>query len=243
MSNNCILSFLGDQTPYMPPSQWNEPTLSQMLYLMHMDGVPGDTPVAEEMGHVMTRSITTSVLDSAQSVFGGVSMKNTNGYVGRNMTAGETIGTRDFTLECWVRPTSLGNFINGLFQISNGYTLSSGFMLYVLTTGQIVYYVGNGRRITTANNTIRVNQWHHVALTRASGTVSLWVNGVLVGQYTDPASKTDTAFRLGNTIGNESGSTAGSFIGNIDEFRAVVGLAVYYQNFTPPSAPFVVPAA
>jgi hypothetical protein len=78
-----------------------------------------------------------------------------------------------------------------------------------------------------------LNAWNHVALTRNSGTVTLWVNGVGGGTQSNATDLTQQRV----FIGGDGLSTALNLIGNISNLRIVKGTAVYTSTFTPPTSP------
>lgn len=86
------------------------------------------------------------------------------------------IGTNDFTLEAWVRPTAAG------FSIGSSYQGSfNGRFLLVTSTNLVYAYV-------QANTTVELNvttnlgvAWRHVALScRRSGPTLLFLNGIVI---------------------------------------------------------------
>ena len=98
-----------------------------------------------------------------------------------------------------------------------------------------VNYPSTGDLIT-ATNAITVGTWYHIAATRASNTVRLFVNGRLVGSGTESSN-----IGVGNNrpmIGGSGYHVINSghqgFISNV---RIVKGSAVYTAAFNPPTEP------
>jgi hypothetical protein len=83
-----------------------------------------------------------------------------------------------------------------------------------------------------------VDTWHHVALTRKSGTFTLWVDGASVGTSTTTVVPTGT---LNVSVGSNTPHTSpgNPFNGNIDEVMLST-IARYTAAFTP-SGPFPPP--
>jgi hypothetical protein len=78
---------------------------------------------------------------------------------------------------------------------------------------------------------IPLDSWVHVAASRASGTMRLFQNGVLVASAADATNfSAATGIRVGG-----GGGTFVSLQGNIDEVRVVKGAASYTAAFTPPA--------
>lgn len=74
--------------------------------------------------------------------------------------------------------------------------------------------------------------WHHVAVTRQSGTMRLFVDGASQGSV---ASTVSFSMPIGTRICSRE-DNAGYFTGHLDDFRITKGVARYTENFTPPGA-------
>lgn len=147
-------------------------------------------------------------------------------------------GTGDFTLEFWWYPTSSSNsqyiysqdYNNG----NNGY---ANFLVYATTTNVVFYSTttGSSWNIHNAVNigAYSVNQWHHIAVSRESGTIRFFLNGVEGSSAANTADYSNTgSTRLGTYDG-----TNGGYYGSISDVRFVNGNALYTGAFTPPTAP------
>jgi hypothetical protein len=142
-------------------------------------------------------------------------------------------GTGDFTIEMWLYPTESNNAI---FRktTSTGSASPPSISTYMVGTTP---YVGvnsgssDGSWIT-ASSSFTSNAWNHFAITRESGTVTIWINGTSAGTATRTNNVDNTTeFRLG-----EWRSSNENFMGYIEDFRLTKGLARYTANFTPSSA-------
>jgi hypothetical protein len=76
--------------------------------------------------------------------------------------------------------------------------------------------------------------WHHIAITRASGTNRMFFDGVLQGSVTSDS----TNYTAPNNMQIGTSSTYGDFSGYLDDLRITKGYARYTSNFTPPAAAF-----
>jgi len=83
------------------------------------------------------------------------------------------------------------------------------------------------------NNLHDHSRWFHIALTRESGTVKGYIDGVLRGTR-------DFGFSLVVPANKNLsiGDTSSGYAGKIDELRISKGVARYTANFTPPVSPF-----
>jgi hypothetical protein len=89
-------------------------------------------------------------------------------------------------------------------------------------------------RIST-NSAISINTWYHVAVTRISGTIYCFLNGVLQTSSTSGAS-TNINGSGGVTIAAAIGG-GGYWPGYVSNVRILKGTALYTASFTPPTAP------
>jgi hypothetical protein len=86
-----------------------------------------------------------------------------------------------------------------------------------------------------SSTVLQVGNWYHIALVRYSGTLSLYINGVL------SASGAITGALMSNTSAvfvGKDGDAADSLNGRINFLRVIKGAAVYTDNFTLPSDQF-----
>ena len=151
-------------------------------------------------------------------------------------TAAGNLGTGDFTVELWVYhdDTTLGNQTYIDTRQTSG---TNGWILYVLGGQEYIrFYANGGIVLSPTSAVVRKNAWNHIALSRSSGTLRLFVNGVQHGAQTGNTS--DYAAHNFN-IGAKT-YTASSAIptkGDIADVRISTN-ARYTANFTPPTTAF-----
>jgi len=157
------------------------------------------------------------------------------------------IGTGLFTWESWIYTVNSSATAQGIWHyyttvvdIIYPYIVSSTgtFNCQLRATNQAV------TTISAPAGVIRLNQWHHVVVTRDSATnISLYVDGKKVAGGTIAASTSfaDTVMNTSNgnnpVIGAQTNTLREYFYGYISNLRFVKGTAVYTANFTPPTAP------
>ena len=138
-------------------------------------------------------------------------------------------GTGDFSLEAWIYPTQ--TVLKRLYAQS-----VSGINYFVVqrdSSGTISFTAalsGGGTAITTSE-TAPLNRWSHVAVTRESGTIRIFINGVQSASGTNTTNLTNTTYVP--TIGAYTHNTADSWGGYISDFRIYKGVAKYTAAFTP----------
>jgi hypothetical protein len=144
--------------------------------------------------------------------------------------------TGDFTIECWVNKTANGtNAYDAVVGLGSTVNATQGWYLEV-STSRGIYFVINNTSVSYAT-WVNDGLWHHIAVTRSSGTVYIFKDGVLLtsGSLSTTVPTTATAARVGNYY---NGSTNYYFNGYIDELRITKGYARYTASFTAPIAPF-----
>ena len=148
--------------------------------------------------------------------------------------AGTSMGTGDFTWECWVRPTATtdyGTFIDTI-GMDTGYSAVDTDGAYFGLDSNTLYpiYSANGAVLITSSIAVTANTWSHVAAVRNSGTTTLYVGGVSGGTYAESFDLSAPWVDIGGGAG-----LGGDFAGQISNLRMVKGLAVYTGSFTPPA--------
>ena len=170
-----------------------------------------------------------AVQSSTQAKFGASSLAFTGTQ--QVLLTSSKILNQDFCFEAWVFITS---YASSVFLDTRETPLHIGqWTFYTHTDGRATWYNDGANDIIVSTNPVPLNQWAHVAFTRASGTCRIFLNGVLQGSAVDNAAPNQTTRRIGQDFVG-----TGGFIGYMDEVCMSVGVAVYTANFTPPDAPF-----
>ena len=136
-----------------------------------------------------------------------------------------TFGTGDFTLECWIAPTSVGTYMplavaavtDGLWFGKNG----SNFVLRAYSIADLL----------STPNQPPVGKWTHIAVTRSGSTAYIFFDGIL------QVSGTVTQNFVSGPSYIASEGSGLYFSGYMSNFRSIKGTALYTANFTPPAAP------
>ena len=139
-------------------------------------------------------------------------------------------GTGDFTAECWIFPT----VVPATYSIIACSDTSGGLTMFGINANGTIFM---GRSLidvqATTSNSLSYNTWNHIALTRSSGTLKLFINGVqgFSGSIT-------TNYNAGVVrFGTDGGGTSLPYNGYISNFRIIPNSAFYTSAFTPPTAP------
>ena len=141
----------------------------------------------------------------------------------------------DFTVECWLYQTANNAYATPIEFSSDGGGGVGWFLEYSATRGVFFYMgTGGGNSNISYSFTPTLNVWTHVAVTRASGTARIFLNGTQVVSSTLTSSSISTNPLV---IGSSKNGTY-PFTGYLQDIRVTKGIARYTSNFTPPTAPF-----
>ena len=140
-------------------------------------------------------------------------------------------GTGDFTIEFWVRSISSGTSMNLIWMTSSwGIIVYSNSQIYYQNVVASTNVIGG-----VAYGNLFDGNWHHVALSRASGQSRFFIDGTPIGTATaDTINYTAT-----NTINIANVSGYGYFSGTMSNIRIVKGTSLYgvTNSFTPSTTP------
>ncbi|MDP3790663.1 MAG: LamG-like jellyroll fold domain-containing protein [Candidatus Omnitrophota bacterium] len=139
-------------------------------------------------------------------------------------------GTGDFTVEMWFKQDTIksAEFIT----IGGFYSQGKGILVSSSDSGRAIdVYLNGGYPLETYWN-ITANTWYHLAVTRASGTLRIFLNGTQIASGSDPRSID------GGTLGTRIGyGQYNYFNGFVKEVR-ISNSARYTSSFTPQTSQF-----
>ena len=217
--------------------------------LAHMDGAGVITTPIDSSSYAFTGTLVgTAALSTTQSKFSGSSLyvpggASANGCNFATSSAAHSFGTGDFTIEFWAYCVA-ATANRHSFAISLTGTIASvaNVCLYLQlkqTTGAIdvVTYAGGSidATINASAGSFAVATWNHIAISRKSGTLRLFVNGVQKGSAASAGSLNYSSSMVVMVGGWQLESSDTTYY---DEVRITKGEALYFANFTPPAAPF-----
>jgi hypothetical protein len=143
--------------------------------------------------------------------------------------------TTDFTIETWIYPTTIPTSTYPSVCGNANAINTTNYWSFGPVTGNVVtfFYFSGGERRVTSTQTVTLNQWNHIAMTKTSSGIIIWVNGVgmtAVAVVGTPQAVSSEPFIIGQVSGRNT-------VGYVSNLRIVKGTAVYTANFTPPTAP------
>lgn len=232
-----------------PIKTWDA-NFDSVSLLLHLNAEGSATATSDSSA--IRKSLTlenSAVLSSTASKFGGSSLYSgaaNNAHLLTQHHADLSLGTGDFTVECWVNaastPSDKGIFDCRSGQVSTEAQRRDGFTLTAYSSSVIRIY--SDGVLISSSGTSYTGTWVHVAVVRQSGVMTLYVDGVSQGTSSATRDMTNDDFVIGGGRYGGSGTvwvdqyTPSNFPGYIDEFRVTKGVARYTANFTPTSTAF-----
>ena len=177
---------------------------------------------------------------------GSISLDGTGDFLSAADHADFEFGSGDFTMEAWIYLTGYSNSYGGYYAGGIMGKDSSGnrsFTFSVQATSNsytgLQLYLFNGGTATSTIGTasMGLNQWYHVAATRASGTVKLFLNGKQIQSGTNSTNIDNLSAPFVVGASSSFSNYEYRLKGNISDARVVKGTAVYTAEFTPPTTP------
>jgi hypothetical protein len=196
-----------------------------------------DNAMISDLETVGNAQISTSVKKYGT---GSIAFDGTDDRLTAASSPNMAFGTGDFTVEAWIYTNTLSGE-RGFIQTSStagglqaGYSTGIAILLDVSPNlGRVLAIVG-GTTINSGSTFISTSTWTHVAITRASGSVRLFINGTVVG---GPTTVTTDLTGQNICVGGYY-STTYLWNGYVDDLRITKGFARYTSSFTAPTAAF-----
>jgi hypothetical protein len=219
-----------------------DPDFSNVVLLMHFDGVSGSKQFIDQKGHSVT-SAGTATLTGVQSMFGGASLSLANpgvqaAYLSSPSSPDWDLSSGDSTVEAWIMPTNTPT--QNLALLSQSPAQGTGQWIIHIANGWSLDVQDNGgsNDVSTSGG-ITTGVWQHVAIVSSSGQTLLFINGQLQAQgFSNFYNVQSVPLYIGAAnLDTYPGGDYG-WNGYIDELRITKGVARYTSSFAPPSQAF-----
>ena len=153
-----------------------------------------------------------------------------------------TFGTGDFTMACYYRSNnaSSASAIMNMGGIGSS-TDYNGLSWEYLSDGTMRFTyrqsATNHINVSSADMNLSNDTWYHLAVTRESGVIKFWKNGVQSGSNHNEAYNINVSGAGDSRAFNIGIASDGTrdFAGRMDAIHVVKGSALYTGSFTPPT--------
>lgn len=224
------------------PSGAVNPSFSQVVALLHMNGTNGSTTITDSSSHAYSwSSVNGAALSTSSPKFGtaALSLNGTNQAVSSNTPLG--MGTQDFTIECWANPTAV-NRTQRLVSAQSTASTTGVVAFRINASGHLEVVlrdtVGAAISTYTTTGTITGGAYSFLTVCRKTGVVYMGINGTVENLGASSHNVLDNTSSAFYTCGAYVAGSAEYFGGILDEVRITEGAGLYVSNFTPPAAPF-----
>ena len=153
-----------------------------------------------------------------------------------------TLGTNNFTVECWLNLDETANTDRYFTGITNSTGADANSVFYMNVVGSTkkisCYFYDSSSNYYSVNGNIVITpgKWHHFAFVRNGNVFTVYIDGVSNATRTEDITMKDGTNNL--SVGRAGETTAAwhnAWKGWISDFRLVNGTAVYTSAFTPPT--------
>ena len=167
-------------------------------------------------------------------VFTKALLLSSSNYINVDADSSIDFGTGDFTLSCYVKPNGTSGTLFA-YQWANSTTGYAWGIRIVSSKVRFMINTGSEKYIDSSSN-VSTSSFTHIAITRESGVVKLFVNGKLESTVTYSGSLlVNSQKRV--SIGKHSNNSVGGFDGSISDIF-ISNKCLYTKDFTPPNQPF-----
>jgi hypothetical protein len=179
-------------------------------------------------------------ISTVQSKFGGSSIAfDGNGdYLIFPANDMHIFRTADFTVEFWIYFNALASN-QTVAGTASGYQTGGWQLIQVDAADKLSFLIESNPWKYVNTNVLTTGRWYHIAVSRSSGTLRMFVDGLLTGSAASTENISDSSgnrMAIGHTVELGAGRY---FNGYINDFRITKGIGRYVQNFTPPTTAFL----
>ena len=219
----------------------DDPYWDKVVFLANMNGANGSTTFIDSSPNFAIANGNAKVTDSV-SLFGDTvgAFDGTGDFINLPYLSNYNLGSGNFTIEFWFRPSSLAGPQNLFEWRSSVSTMGVAFTQSFASPTKVSAFVGDSNTSAwevsiTGATTLVVGDWYHVRLVKNGTNFQLYVNGVTQGSVT--SSVVPYLNSAGIRFGADRGGNNG-FNGQAADVM-VSNIARNTSGFTPPSARLV----
>jgi len=213
-------------TVFTPPTAPLTPTPSTVLLVNGMNAGIYDATTINDMetkGDARVRNF-------LGNYYAG-SFDGSGDYLSTATSAAIALGTSDFTFECWVNPTA---YPNDATLVYAGNTSTGNEISLQIRNGQVashLYISGSHSDVQFTDLPVTLNTWSHLAISRVSGVLYGFLNGVRSSVTTALTANFGSSAAAYVAVGDR-------FAGSLSNARMTKNAAIYSTaTYTVPTSP------
>ena len=186
-------------------------------------------------------SATAATNSTYYNLYGASTYMDGNGLISTPDNDDFDFGIGDFTVEIWARANGTGGdqYIVSWENPTGGTRPNAGHAGINIYNGN--WRIGGFNQYLVGGNTgLQSETWMHIAMSRVSGTLRVFVNGTLIGSVNTTGVQFSCSSNF--TLGKYAGAAGHRFVGYLQDLRVYKGVGKYINNFTPASGdPDIIP--
>lgn len=218
--------------------------------LLHGNGTNGSTTFTDDGPNPKTPSVVggSAQISTASPKFGTGSIllaSGTSDYLQYASHADFDFGLLDFTIEFWWKPVSasVDYSLIGLGTATAAANSDTAFGIFhygATLSGKLRAFVNNGATVYSIDSVsaLSAGVWYHIAFTRVSGVLRLFIDGVQQGTFTTANVSINAPASRVLRIGKYTDGTPRYANGSFDDIRINKGVGRYSATFAPPTEEF-----
>ena len=225
----------------LPDTALTDEHYASVTLLLHGDGANGGATFTDSSSYARSPlSVVGCTTSTEQFQFGTAAGKFTSTLDGAAVTYTSSPNfdfAGDFTIEFWCYYDATLSYAGGYGRFIACRRVYDNVGVGTWRLGRDVWQNLQTGVIFQFATSPAVNTWAHVAISRTSGLIQAFINGVLVGAYADTTNYSNPQPLL---IGRDRDGPGRftPFGGYIEDFRITNGVGRYRASFTPPPRTF-----
>lgn len=216
-----------------------DPYWEYVVALLKFDGADASTTITDSTAKRVWTAVGNAQLDTAQSKFGGSSLllDGTGDYCTTPNHVDLQVGSRNFTVEAWVRINSTGSISTISNKRDGSGAEEHSFSITAANVVNLTLFSGGvSIGAATGATALVTGQWYHVAGVRFGSALYVFLDGVLDGSAAvSGAASTNTGVLH---VGRDGFDSTRDFDGWIDSYRFTMGIGRYTSDFAVPTEEF-----
>jgi len=190
-----------------------------------------DNAMMNDLETVGNAQISTSVKKYGT---GSMYFDGSGDYLVNPYTPNNVLGSGDFTVEMWLYKNANVAYMCAAGTMDASAPYNTKWQLFADSPAGTKIQWWSDAPVVISTSTLSTGVWYHVAVTRASGTTRIFINGTLEASAIDTRNySAANQLWVGQVPENVS---ARAWNGYIDDLRITKGYARYTTTFTPPTA-------
>ena len=166
---------------------------------------------------------------------GSIALDGSGDYLVNPYTPNNVLGSGDFTVEMWLYKNANVAYMCAAGTMDASAPYNTKWQLFADSPAGTKIQWWSDVSVVISTSTLSTGVWYHVAVTRASGTTRIFINGTLEASASDTRNySAANQLWVGQVPENVS---ARAWNGYIDDLR-ISKVARYTATFTPPTTAF-----